>query len=114
MENCNSCHFSSYSGGQEELAERRKVAIESLGYKYCSKKHEHVQKSEYCNNYKLKIMRKFIFVWYDFQNQRHEYSTEALSSVIAQAQYGTFQAKKKLHKKYAEMFEVVKGERVKL
>lgn len=59
-------------------------------------------------------MRKFIFVWFDKNSQPHEYRTEAINREIAQANFGTFQAKKKLHKKWSELFEVVRGDRVKL
>ena len=59
-------------------------------------------------------MRKFIFVWFDKENQPHEYRTEAISREIAQGNFGTYQAKKKLHKRWSQVFEVVRGERVKL
>ena len=59
-------------------------------------------------------MRKFILVWFDKNNQPQEYKTEALTKEIAQGNFGAYQAKKKLHKRWHEIYEVVGRQRIKL
>lgn len=48
MKNCDKCKFSHYTGGQVGYAEKNKVPVEWLPYKYCSKIHTYTPKNATC------------------------------------------------------------------
>ncbi|WP_394990028.1 hypothetical protein [Emticicia sp.] len=53
MKNCNSCHFSSYSGGQEGYSEERKIPLSRFSNIYCRNKitQGYKEKGETCNDF---------------------------------------------------------------
>lgn len=42
MLNCRNCKNGHYSGGQEELAEKKKKSVRDMSYLYCNKAHDHI------------------------------------------------------------------------
>lgn len=125
---CNNCLFAGYTGGQEAYSEQHKSPLSRFSNMYCSNAatQGYKDKNESCDDfeerkelifsgtYKSNEMRKFIFLWYDRDGKPQEYKTDAITKEIAQANFGTFQARKRLHKKWSELFEVVGRQRVKL
>jgi hypothetical protein len=59
-------------------------------------------------------MITYIFIWHTADAHRREYKTKALSSVDAQANFGTFQARKKTNRRFNSMWELRDGVRIKL
>lgn len=59
-------------------------------------------------------MITYLFIWYTHDANRREYKTKALNPVDAQANFGTFQARKKTNRRFNSMWELRGGTRVKL
>lgn len=57
---------------------------------------------------------KYVLIWYDRKSERQEYHTTANSAVEAQANFGQFQAKKKLHTRWKEIYQVINRKRIKI